>query len=123
MGTQVESAFLAPVREELLVDPFVSRARNSIREAAADVGQPTRQLQPMLDDLNNGIPFMGIEGYRPGFFDTMSSVFDYLPSDSVIVTHDPMGVNERMRSLWDDYQKRETAPWRIKSPHSMWAST
>ena len=105
MGTHIESAFLPPVREELLVDPFVSRARNSIREAAADVGQPTRQLQPMLDDLNNGIPFMGIEGYRPGFFDTMDSVLDYLPADSVIVTYDPMGVNERMRSLWDDYQK------------------
>ncbi len=96
-----ETLMVPPVREELLVEPFRGRARGGILEAAANVGIPTRTLQPLLDDLANGIPFMGIEGFRPAFYEGADTVFDYLPDSALCVLLDPMGIGERLRDHYD----------------------
>ncbi len=100
-GDAGASLLVPPVREELLIDPFAQRARGGILDAAAEVGVPTRALQPLLDDLANGIPFMGIEGFRPAFYDQPAPVFDYLPEQALFVLLDPLGVGERLRDHFD----------------------
>jgi transcription-repair coupling factor (superfamily II helicase) len=99
-GDAVETVVIPPVREELLVGEFKGRARLAVRRAAADAGIPTRTLQPLLDDLANGIPFLGIEGLRPAFFESLSPLFEVLPEDALFFLFDPMGIGERWRSDW-----------------------
>ncbi len=96
-----DSLLLPPVREELMVGAYKDRARKGILAAGAAVGLPSRQLAPMLDDLANGIPFMGIEAFRPAFYARLASVADYLPEDAVWFVLDPMGVGERLRDHWE----------------------
>ncbi|MEE2786240.1 MAG: transcription-repair coupling factor [Myxococcota bacterium] len=96
-----ETLFLPPVREELLIEHCIQRARLAILEAGGAVGQPTRKLQPMLDDLGHGIPFMGIEAFRPAFYEKRAVLFDYLPADTVILTFDPMAVGDALRNRWE----------------------
>ncbi len=104
-GDAGESVVLPPVREELLGVPELrQRARRAILDAGAAAGVPTRSLTPLLDDLANGIPFMGIEGFRPAFYERLVPVFEHLPPDTVVFVLDPMGVGERIRDHWDRLQ-------------------
>ena len=103
-GDALDSVVLPPVREEFLVGAFKARARKGILRAAADAGVPTRGLQPLLDDLANGIPFMGIEGLRPAFFEELVPVTTALPDDAIYMVFDPMAVSERWRDDWASAQ-------------------
>ncbi|MCB9542063.1 MAG: transcription-repair coupling factor [Myxococcales bacterium] len=96
-----DTLLIPPVREELLIDPFKQRARSGILDAAAEAGVPTRKLQPILDDLNNGIPFMGVEGYRPAFYPALATLFDYLPAAAHYIVLDPLAVGDRLREQFD----------------------
>jgi transcription-repair coupling factor (superfamily II helicase) len=96
-----ETLLIPPVREELLVGEYRARARRGIREAGILVDLPTRKLQPLIDDLDNGIPFMGIEGFRPAFYEQLAPMTDYLPKNAVVFVLDPMGTGDRLRNDWD----------------------
>ena len=100
-GPAGDTLVLPPVREEILSGAFRDRARLGIRDAAAEAGLPTRSLQPLLDDLANGIPFMGIEGFRPCFFDRLDPLSSHLPKDALWLVLDPMGTAEKLRSYWE----------------------
>ena len=100
---RLDQLILPPVREELFVEENVKRARRGILNAASDVDMPTRKIQPILDDLASGIPFMGIEGYRPAFYEELGAL-RLSPDDVVIVLLDPMGVLDRCRQWWESFQ-------------------
>lgn len=100
-GESLDALMLPPVREELLVPPFRDHARRGILAAAAAADVPTRKIQPLLDDLANGIPFMGIEGFRPAFYEGLAPLTDYLPDDALFFVLDPLGVTERLRERRD----------------------
>ncbi len=107
-GESISELMLPPVREELLVPPFRDLARVGILEAAAAAGIPTRKVHPLLSDLANGMPFMGIEGFRPAFYEKLGSLGDYLPKDAVLLLLDPLGISEKIRSL-NELREREYA--------------
>ncbi len=98
---ELEELVLPPVREELMVGPHKELARRGMRQAGAAINLPTRKLQPMLDDVVNGIPFLGIEGFRPAFYERLVPVLDYVPEDAIIFVMDPMGTGERLREGWE----------------------
>jgi transcription-repair coupling factor (superfamily II helicase) len=96
-----ETVVLPPVREEILAGDYQNRARRGIIDAGAAAQLPSRTLQPLLDDLRNGIPFMGIEGFRPAFYEQLATLDSYLPDNAIVVLLDPMGIGERLRAYWD----------------------
>ncbi|MBV69728.1 MAG: transcription-repair coupling factor [Myxococcales bacterium] len=100
-----DQLILPPVREELLIDASKKRARQGILDAAAEVGMPTRKVQAMLDDLSNGIPFMGIEAFRPAFYSETTAVADYLPENAILVHLDPMAASEAVSNQWDEFSR------------------
>ncbi|MFA7666313.1 MAG: transcription-repair coupling factor [Burkholderiaceae bacterium] len=48
-------------------------------------GDPTRS--PLYRDIGNGIAPAGIEYWLPLFFETTATLFDYLPEQTVVVSH------------------------------------
>ncbi len=107
-GGSLESLMLPPVREELLVPPYRDNARTGILEAGAAAGVPSRKLQPLLADLSNGMPFMGIEGFRPAFYEQLGVLTDYLPAEAVLLLLDPLGVSDKIRGV-NELREREYA--------------
>jgi transcription-repair coupling factor (superfamily II helicase) len=107
-GATLSTLMLPPVREELLVPPFRDHARAGIVNAAAAAEIPTRKVQSLLADLANGIPFMGIEGFRPAFYEELGAMTDYFPADAAVLLLDPLGVADRIRAV-NDLREREHA--------------
>lgn len=48
-------------------------------------GDPSRALP--YKEIGNGIAFAGVEYYLPLFFEQTATLFNYLPNDSIVVTH------------------------------------
>ena len=66
-GQQLASYAFGPVREFLFDPVTTTHARDQLLTAADAVDFPTRKLRAMLADLDNGIPFFGIEALAPAF--------------------------------------------------------
>ncbi|MFN3200459.1 MAG: transcription-repair coupling factor [Bradymonadia bacterium] len=117
-----DTLIVPPVREELLIEPYRSRARKGILQAAEVAELPTRKLKSVLDDLANGIPFMGIEGFRPAFYEKLGTLFDYLPEDPVFLLLDPMAIGEKLRWLREshtaEYEASIEEPRAVMPPES-----
>ncbi len=72
---------LLPAREVPLTEDGIRHFRQAFR--AVFEGDPSRQL--IYEEVSNGIAPPGIEYYLPLFFSHTASLFDYLPTDSVVV--------------------------------------
>jgi transcription-repair coupling factor (superfamily II helicase) len=94
LGIEVDSVLIPPLREESFTKSAQTRAKREILAAAGKAGIPTRKLQPLLDDLMNGVPFVGMEALRSFFYDTLDSVFSYLKAGTLCCWVDPLGCQQ-----------------------------
>ena len=96
----------APARPSCTSHPV----RDTIRTAGADPrakilgGRRRLPSSPLvedppyiLDQIDEGESFFGIEALAPAFHARMETVFDYLPSDALLVVEDPEAVVEAAR--------------------------
>ena len=84
--------------------PMDEAARNHFRAAFREIfeGDPSRALP--YRDMGNGIPFAGVEYYLPLFFETTATLFDYLKTETIIVT---LGdIDDAMRRFTQDTATR-----------------
>ena len=79
----IERVRLLPGREFPLDDAARSAFRGRWRERFE--GDPSKTA--IYRDVGNGIASAGIEYWLPLFFDATSALFDYLPPDSLLLTH------------------------------------
>jgi len=80
----VDEVVLCPAREALFTDEGKESAKEVVRDAAERVNRPTTRVREVLDAIDAGTPFFGIEALLPGFHaDGLATLFDYLPDDVV----------------------------------------
>lgn len=72
-AAKLEAYTFGPVREVHLTDAAVKHAKQALRDLADEVEFPTKKLRELLDDLSNRIPFFGIEGLLPAFYDNLQT--------------------------------------------------
>ena len=73
-----------PAREALFTDEAKAAAKAAVREAAERVDRPTSRVREVLDAIDAGTPFFGLEALLPGFHaGGLATLFDYLPADLV----------------------------------------
>ncbi|MCL4746009.1 MAG: transcription-repair coupling factor [Burkholderiaceae bacterium] len=87
----IERIRLLPGREF----PIDEAARTSFRGRWRErfEGDPTRAA--LYRDMADGIAGAGIEYWLPLFFDSTATLFDYLPAQSLILTHGDVGATAR----------------------------
>jgi transcription-repair coupling factor (superfamily II helicase) len=93
---------LLPAREFPLDDQGRARFRQRFREMFE--GDPGRS--GIYKDVSNGIPAAGIEYWLPLFFEETATLFDYLPSATLLCLHG--NVPEAIRTFWREAQSRYT---------------
>ncbi|HET6146910.1 MAG TPA: transcription-repair coupling factor [Polyangia bacterium] len=99
-GTQrtlrvLDLVHLHPVRETILTPGAEPRARLL---AAADAALfPSSKTRVLLEQIEEGVPFFGIESLAPLFHAGMVPLFDYLPDGATFVIEEPEAVLDEAR--------------------------
>jgi transcription-repair coupling factor (superfamily II helicase) len=86
---------LHPVRDTIKTAGADPRA---LILAAADAAvYPSSKTRHLLEQVEDGEAFFGMEALAPAFHARMETVFDYLPADALLVVEDPDAVLEAAR--------------------------
>jgi len=96
----VKEIRMLPAREFPLDDAGRAKFRGRWRELFE--GDPSKKR--LYRDVSNGVPAAGIEYYLPLFFDSLATLFDYLPTTTTLVLHHDIG--EAVQEFWRDANTR-----------------
>jgi transcription-repair coupling factor (superfamily II helicase) len=96
----VKEIRMLPAREFPLDDAGRARFRSRWRELFE--GDPSKKR--LYRDVSNGVPAAGIEYYLPLFFESVATIFDYLPAGSTLALH--REVAEAIQEFWRDANSR-----------------
>ncbi|MCA1663392.1 MAG: DEAD/DEAH box helicase, partial [Myxococcales bacterium] len=83
----VDEIYVHPVRETVLTRG--NRLRDRILEAGDLAQHPSSKTRAMLDQIDKGEDFFGIEALTPAFHERMASIVEYLPSGSLLFVDEP----------------------------------
>jgi transcription-repair coupling factor (superfamily II helicase) len=86
-GDRLDAVRLLPAREFPLDESGITAFRNRYRNRFE--GNP--QSNPVYKDISQGIAAAGAEYYLPLFFDSTSSLFDYLPAAGLVIAPGDIG--------------------------------
>ena len=94
---------LRPVSEVLLDDAAIHRFRSRYREAFGAVGTD----DPLYELVSAGRRQAGMEHWLPFYYETLESLFDYLPGAAVSLDHQAAEARaHRLESIADFYSAR-----------------
>jgi transcription-repair coupling factor (superfamily II helicase) len=91
----LESVYLHPVRETVRTEGADPRAK--VLAAADAAVYPSSKTRRLLEQIDDGEMFFGIEALAPAFHAGMAPLFDYLPASTLCVVEDPEAVVEEAR--------------------------
>lgn len=108
---QIDQIKLLPAREFPLTKEAIALFKTKWRESF-DV---TPKNCPIYQDVSNGFAPAGIEYYLPFFFEHTSTLFDYLPDDSLIISEGAL--ESKCHEFWQDvYHRYEERRHDIERP-------
>ncbi len=91
----LDAVHLHPVRETIQTAGADPRAK--ILAAADAAVYPSSKTRHLLEQVDEGELFFGIEALAPAFHAQMVPLFDYLPADALCMIEDPEAVLEEAR--------------------------
>ena len=112
-GASISEATIGLCRPTPLWGPYLQAAKTGLRAACDEVDMPTTKALSLVDALDRGAGFIGLDAFTPAFFESMDTVFDFLPTDCVVFIDSPADVIAELRSVLthaeQDHDQRVTA--------------
>ena len=100
----LEAIVLKPVNEVLLDDAAVQRFRSRYREQFGTVADD----DPLYDAISAGRRYIGMEHWLPLYYESLETVFDYLPEAAVTLDYQAEDVRkDRLATIADFYVARQ----------------
>jgi transcription-repair coupling factor (superfamily II helicase) len=110
---EVAELVLCPAREALFTPEGKEAARAAVRELAERVARPTAQVREILDQIDQGAPFFGLEALFPGFHQGgLSTLLDHLPEGAIAFVDGEAQVEEALSDLETDLARDHEAAMR-----------
>ena len=82
----IAEAVVLPAREMVLNKALLLQIISRIRARAAELEIPVTEIRKIIDLIENGQGFPGIESLIPLIYPELDNVFDYLPKNTLIVS-------------------------------------
>jgi len=102
-GEEVPEVLLCPAREALFTPAGKEAAKAAVRDAAERVNRPTSQVREVLEQIDAGTPFFGMEALLPGFHGGgLGTIFDYLPASAAAYVDDAAALEEGLAALGEE---------------------
>ncbi len=91
---------VCPAREALFTDEGKAAAKGAVRALAEEVARPTTRVREVLDQIDGGQPFFGMEALLPGFHPGgLGTLLDFLPPGATAFVDDAVEVEEALDEL------------------------
>ncbi len=103
----VEQVHLCPVRETIATGARDVRAR--LRAYADEIAFPTKATRRLIEQLEAGEVFVGIENLLPAFHDELVPPAAYVPPEARWLIVDPDAGRRAIAELWTDAEARYAA--------------
>lgn len=119
---EVSEMIVLPAREVVLNENNIQFALTRLRERFDDAGLTKAQRDLVLSPLKNRLPFAGLESFLPFFYETTSSLLDYLKPNSLLFFQDAETFSEHHRKMLADLtqaQNEATSPERVINPQEL----
>src|SRR5512138_305018 len=101
---------VCPAREALFGEAARTAAKEAIRTLAEQVNRPTSRVRELLDAIDTGAPFFGLEALLPAFHPGgLVPLFDHLPPETVAWVDDAAAVDEAIEGLWVELAREHAA--------------
>ena len=102
----IEWVHLHPVRETISTGARDVRTR--LREYADEIAHPTKAARRLIEQLEAGEVFVGIEGLTPAFHDVMVAPAAYISPEARWLVVDPAACKRVVVDAWVDAEARYT---------------
>ena len=101
----LEEAQILPVKEILFFPEFIRLAGEKL--AATFPGQLSQKdsAQEVLEKVQQGIPFPGVEFYLPFFYPSLETFFDFVPARTVLFLDDSAELEEGLTRFWEEAEE------------------
>ncbi|HVP68098.1 MAG TPA: transcription-repair coupling factor [Anaeromyxobacteraceae bacterium] len=110
---ELSELVVTPAREVLFTAAGKEAARGAVRELAETVARPTSKVREVLDAIDAGTPFFGMEALLPGFHPGgLGTLFDYLPRTAIAWIDDPEAVDRALAELGEELAREHAAAGR-----------
>ncbi len=112
---EVEDLCILPVRMFSL--NHLRAARRQVEEEMAEEEIRRRERQRIVESLKNGLPFPGVEFFFPYFYPSLETLFDYLPTGSLVWLDGPGRIESALDACLGRIQEKQgrsenfSAPW------------
>jgi transcription-repair coupling factor (superfamily II helicase) len=103
----IEEVHLHPVRETIATGARDVRTR--VRDYADEIAFPTKATRRLIEQLEEGGVFVGIENLLPAFHDELVAPAAYVPPDARWLVVDPDAGRRVITELWTDAEARYAA--------------
>ena len=88
---------------------FSDQARSRFRQSYREVFQTTGSDDPLYEAVSDGRHYNGMEHWLPLFYESMDTLFDYVPSALVSCDQNALQArDDRMKQIKDFFQARKT---------------
>jgi transcription-repair coupling factor (superfamily II helicase) len=101
---QVDHVHLHPVRET--INTGGGDVRTRLRAYADEIAFPTKATRRVIEQLETGDVFVGIEGLTPAFHDQLVAPEAYVPDGARWLIVDPDACRRAIDDLWKDAELR-----------------
>ena len=103
----IERYTVIPAREQILEAPFVTRAGKQIKVACDEVGCPTHVRKQIIEDLESGISFPGMEYLDHLLYPELVSFDRYLDNPEIgVVLVDPRSIQHTLEGYRERLEQR-----------------
>jgi transcription-repair coupling factor (superfamily II helicase) len=110
---ETKEIFVHPVRDTLFGPAEIELARERVRHLCDAVDWPSTRTRQLIDDIECGRAFFGIDGFLPAFYPTLNTLFDFLPANTRSLVIDPTSlvraINEELTHAEADHEARRSA--------------
>lgn len=86
---KIENAVILPASGIVLDQKSIDRATKYLKTRADEDGIPVRNKLQIIGKIEKGERIPNIEWLLPSFYPKLSSIFDYLPADTLIIKDEP----------------------------------
>ncbi len=101
----LEEAQILPVKEILFFPEFIRVAGEKFAATFPDQLSQKESAREVLEKVQQGIPFPGVEFYLPFFYATLETFFDFVPPRTVLFLDEPPDLEEGLTRFWEETEE------------------